>query len=290
MILARTFIAIQNTAKQIGVWRFVSRGPMAKWIDSLSPLYIHWVRRAIAARHLRGDGIEIGALHMPLRVRRRVKVKYVDKMSYEQLLRLHPELLKFKITAPDIIDDGFSLNSIADLSQDFVIANHVLEHSPSPLRVLLNWTRVLRGNGVLFLTVPIHSNWMDREREVTPVAHIIEDYSIFNAGDVIRFRERNRLHYVEWHRTGLQNIYRSTGQDAPSLPVEELEARIEANLEALSDIHFHTFSKKSFSDMICYFCANIDPSARLEELCESGAEIIAVIKKINASSAYTPAS
>jgi ubiquinone/menaquinone biosynthesis C-methylase UbiE len=40
---------------------------------------------------------------------------------------------------------------LADSSQDFVIANHLLEHLPDPIGALKEWYRVLRAGGTLFL-------------------------------------------------------------------------------------------------------------------------------------------
>ena len=41
---------------------------------------IHHTREAVAGIFLRGDGIEIGALHQPLRMPAAARVKYVDRM------------------------------------------------------------------------------------------------------------------------------------------------------------------------------------------------------------------
>src|SRR5690349_5671213 len=85
-------------------------------------------RRAVAAAFLRGEGIEIGALHHPLIVPRNVKVKYVDRMKVADLRRHYPELVNQPLVETEIVDDGETLGTLADQTQDFVIANHFLEH------------------------------------------------------------------------------------------------------------------------------------------------------------------
>ncbi|MCP6623602.1 class I SAM-dependent methyltransferase, partial [Klebsiella pneumoniae] len=75
----------------------------------------------------------------------------------EENIRKFPELDAASIVPTDYLEDGFTLASIPDCSQDFVIANHVLEHASNPLQVLSNWARVLRPGGTLFITVPIGS-------------------------------------------------------------------------------------------------------------------------------------
>src|SRR5262249_41579641 len=90
-------------------------------------------RAAIARTYLRGSGIEIGALHRPLRVPSHVAVRYVDRLSTAELRRQYPMLADHELVPVSIIDDGEQLVSLADASQDFVIANHFLEHCEDPL-------------------------------------------------------------------------------------------------------------------------------------------------------------
>src|SRR2546421_7775018 len=49
-------------------------------------------RELIAETFLKGEGIEIGALHNPLLVPNSAKVKYVDRLSVADLRRQYPEL------------------------------------------------------------------------------------------------------------------------------------------------------------------------------------------------------
>ena len=51
------------------------------------------VRRArmrLARRFLHGEGLEIGALHLPLPVPRGARVRYVDRMDRDALVREYP--------------------------------------------------------------------------------------------------------------------------------------------------------------------------------------------------------
>ena len=76
------------------------------------------VRRRIADTYLHGDGIEIGALYAPLQTS--ASVRYVDRMSVEQLRVQYPELADTALTPVDRIDDGERLVSFADRSLDFI--------------------------------------------------------------------------------------------------------------------------------------------------------------------------
>ncbi len=72
-------------------------------------------REAIAAHYLRGEGIEIGALHNPLRLPRAAHVRYVDRMSREDLRKHYPELSRRDLVPVDIIDDGERLSTLQDV-------------------------------------------------------------------------------------------------------------------------------------------------------------------------------
>src|SRR4051812_47294607 len=63
------------------------------------------VREYVARLYLRGDGIEIGALHSSLPLPDGATAQYVDRMSLEELQSEYPDL-PAAVTAPDIVDDG----------------------------------------------------------------------------------------------------------------------------------------------------------------------------------------
>jgi len=61
---------------------------------------------------------------------------------------------------------GAHLQSFLDQSYDVVFACHTLEHFVDPLRALVEWDRVLRSGGYLFLMLPFAPRTFDRD--VTP--------------------------------------------------------------------------------------------------------------------------
>lgn len=150
-------------------------------------------RWMVAANYLRGDGIEIGALHLPLRVPSSARVKYVDRMTVEELRTHYPELQDVPLVAPDIIDDGEELSTFDAQSQDFVIANHFLEHCSDPIGTLKNLLRVLKTGGVLYLAVPDKRHTFDHRRPVTTIDHLLRDHAEGSAWS----REQ---HFSEWVR------------------------------------------------------------------------------------------
>ncbi len=129
--------------------------------------YESTVRVGLANKFLSGSGIEIGALQRPLQLPGECRIRYVDRMPFPDLLRHYPELNKFPIQPPDLIDDGEHLTTIADSSQDFVVANHFFEHCRNPIQTLKNLLRVIKSGGILFIAVPDKRYTFDFERPST---------------------------------------------------------------------------------------------------------------------------
>ncbi|MBV9155889.1 MAG: methyltransferase domain-containing protein, partial [Acidobacteriaceae bacterium] len=88
----------------------------------------------------------------------------------------YPELGELPLQAPDLIDDGEHLDTIAENSLDFVVANHFFEHSENPIRTLENLLRVLKPSGVLFMAIPDKRYTFDAERPSTAFATLRSTY------------------------------------------------------------------------------------------------------------------
>jgi predicted SAM-dependent methyltransferase len=166
-------------------------------------------RLRIAKRYLAGDGIEIGALHNPLPLPKAARVRYVDRLPVPELRAHYPELEQEPLVEVDIIDDGERLETIGDSTQDFVIANHFLEHTQDPIRTLLNAYRVLRPGGVLYLAVPDKRHTFDVDRPLTPVGHLLRDHE---EGSEVSRREEQlmeqdySIHFHVWTQRELLEL------------------------------------------------------------------------------------
>src|SRR5437868_3016790 len=60
-------------------------------------------RQIVANAYLWGEGIEVGALSNPLPPPPGARVKYVDRMSVDDLRRQYPELASYDLVPVDII-------------------------------------------------------------------------------------------------------------------------------------------------------------------------------------------
>jgi predicted SAM-dependent methyltransferase len=157
------------------------------------------LREDLARRYLDGTGIEIGAAFWPLRVPPGVTIRYLDHLSREDLVREYAhfaEVMNLDLAAiprVDVVDDATRLTTLADASQDFVIANHVLEHTEDPIGALQTLLRVIKPAGILFLTLPDARHTFDSPRPRTSVEHLLRDH---NEGPELSRNE----HYEEWAR------------------------------------------------------------------------------------------
>lgn len=241
-------------------------------------------RRKIAKQYLFGEGLEIGALHTPIKLPKKITVKYLDLIDYETAIDKFPELNRHKLVKPDYIDNGFELGKIDNQSQDFVIANHVLEHSPNPIQVLRNWLAAIKPGGMLFFSVPVGEMCFDKGRELTSLDHFIKDYTDELAGNDESLEANNMKHYEEWVTFSEPNILRQNGFQVPTLNKGEIAQKaIEVSKNANVEIHYHTFSLKSLTQFVEYFCQEVELAAEVKLVMQNKAELIAVIQRHNSA-------
>lgn len=224
-------------------------------------------RTAFAASFLVGQGLEIGGLHLPLPVPPKASVRYVDRMPAAELRREYPELASFDLVEVDVIDNGETLETVDSESQDFIIANHFLEHCEDPIGTIGVHLNRLRPGGVLFYAVPDKRFTFDHNREVTPVEHMVEDH--------LSGPEKSRMgHYREWVK-----FVDPGSPDGGKLTDEQLEAEA-ARLERESySIHMHVWSQAEFLQMILKARELHDEMFDIEAAAHRGIEFMVVLRK-----------
>jgi predicted SAM-dependent methyltransferase len=215
-------------------------------------------RRAIAATFLRGDGIEIGALHHPLIVPRAAHVRYVDRMKVAELRRHYPELANEPLVETEIVDDGETLTTIADATQDFVIANHFIEHCQNPLLTFHNFFRVLKPAGIVFIAVPDKRFTFDVDRPCTTLDHVLRDFSEGPEWS-------KRQHYEEWCRL----VNKRTAS--------QLEAEAQHLIDMDYSIHFHVWSAPELLEFVQALQCMV--RFELELFLRNGFESLVILRK-----------
>jgi SAM-dependent methyltransferase len=216
-------------------------------------------REDLARRYLNGNGIEIGALHRPLRLPASARARYVDIMSRKELLATHSSAVYGNpewVVETDVIDDGERLASFANESVDFVIANHMLEHTEDPIAALEHLVRVLRPGGVLFLTLPDATRTFDALRSRTTVEHLLRDH---DEGPATSRQE----HYREWALV-------------ECLPEERIPERVAEFASHGTRNHFHVWELDGF----LAFLHAIPIAVRLEHAQRHQDEFAVILRRL----------
>ena len=189
------------------------------------------IRRAWA-RHLVGDGLELGPGHVPFPLPvSGATVRYVDRWEPDTNRALFPELDEAAFPRPDVVADLDSdrLRSFADASTDFVVASHVLEHVADPLGILDEIHRVLRVGGITIILVPDRRATFDANRPPTSLDHLVAEH-------LAGVTEVSDEHIVEFVRA-------VSGAD-PS--VDDIE------LHRKRSIHVHCWTEDEFVSVLEY--------------------------------------
>jgi predicted SAM-dependent methyltransferase len=226
------------------------------------PVYLD-ARTELAACFLFGKGLEIGPLHQPLTLPPGAKVRYVDRMAVDDLRREYPELIDWDLTPVDLIDDGERLGTIAEASQDFIVANHFLEHCENPIGTIETHLGKLKPGGVLFYAVPDKRYTFDFRRPVVRLEHMVADYE---TGP-----ERSRReHYEEWARLVL-------GEEGET---EEQAIARARDLEGRKySIHMHAWTQAEFLALILDCRNRFEGSFDVEAAARQGIEFMVVLRK-----------
>jgi SAM-dependent methyltransferase len=226
-------------------------------------------RGELAERFLFGSGLEIGPLHLPLPMPPGAQVSYVDRMTVEELRREYPELADHQLAPVDVVDDGESLATIEDGSQDFIVANHFLEHCEDPIGTIEVHLRKLKPGGILFYAVPDKRYTFDFRRPVTPLEHMVADHE--NGPERSR-----RAHYEEWAR-----LVDDATPQAPELTrSEESLTRKAGELEASRySIHMHVWTQAEFLRLILDCRERFGDAFDIEAAARQVIEFVVVLRK-----------
>lgn len=219
------------------------------------------VRSFAAYRYIRGHGIEIGALNTPLPIYHGARVRYVDRLPTEKLRLAYPELADQDFVEVEIVSAAETLTALADESCDFVIANHVIEHTRNPIGAIENMFRVLKPQGILYLALPDKRFTFDATRAVTSYEHLQRDYS-----ESPDWSEAE--HYRDW--------IRGVGKVTADAELEQRAKQIQAGK---GDIHFHVWTQRDFIELLLKLRRDFHLPLEIEALLKNSQELIVVLRK-----------
>jgi hypothetical protein len=209
-----------------------------KWIGA----HFSLDREFIAKTYISGNGIEIGALHRRVRVPKKARVKYVDRWSVPELREQCPELSFHWLPRVDIIDNGELLRTIGDSTQDFVIANHFLEHCQNPIGAISNMLRRYT---------------FDMDRPVTTIDHLLKDYEQGPEWS-------KRQHVEEWAR---------------AVDESQRDKEIALLMDLDCSIHYHVWTQTELLELMTVLKRRLGFQFDLELFFKTGDEAIFVLRK-----------
>ncbi len=191
-------------------------------------------KRVQLARYLQGVGLEIGALSQPLTLPATVThCFYTDHFDNDDLAIHYKEIPKSQFVNLDFVSDYHGL-PFADNTLDFIITNHTIEHAENVFRVIHEFQRVLKPNGILYMAVPDKRSTFDLYRESVSFEHLADEYH----NGALQNRE---THYREW----VHGIHRYFNNGAV-LDETTAEAQVKDLMAQNYSIHFHTWQASQF--------------------------------------------
>jgi predicted SAM-dependent methyltransferase len=220
------------------------------------------VRFSLARRYIHGQGVEIGALHMPLSLPPNVKVKYIDYIPVDKLRKQYPELKDFPIVNVDIVDNGEKLSKVKNSSQDFIIANHFLEHCQDPIGTLITFYKKLRGGGILYMAIPDKRYTFDMYRPVTAYGHLLQENKVFPS----------KQYFVEHCREAVK--LSETVKDK-----KKIEERVQKLVKMNYSIHYHVWTQKEMVEFFYETLKKFSLDIEIEAMINNVHEVVFIIKK-----------
>jgi len=133
----------------------------------------HW------AHWCKGEGLEIGASsHNAFGL----TTRNVDAHPGFPAFVDEQKRLAGRVAPVDIVAFAHDI-PVASGSVDFVISSHVLEHVANPLAALIEWDRVVRCGGIVYMIVPHPDRTFDKGKPITTLAHVIVDAAVMRTED-----------------------------------------------------------------------------------------------------------
>ena len=142
-------------------------------------LYMELRKKNIA--FFSGLGLDIGPFDKPFIPNPDeygLEVETVDRWSAKDLKQYFPEIKDSSIPDPTFIFD-VSANGLLfapDDKYDFVICSHVIEHVANPFWLITECYRVLKNDGVLYVSAPDGRFSQDRGRKFTDFSYLWDLY------------------------------------------------------------------------------------------------------------------
>jgi len=184
---------------------------------------------------LNGQGLEIGALNQAANIPANCSVTYCDVCSREDVIKFFPELRIEDLVSVDHLSDmdKDGLVLFQDNTFDFVILNHIVEHVANPIKSIREIFRIAKDGGLLVISAPDKNYTFDKDRELTPFSHLLDDYTNNTL-------ESTDEHYIDF----LKGVHPEVFDLSP----EEIQERVD-NVRLRRE-HVHVWDSTSFRQFL----------------------------------------
>ena len=217
---------------------------------------------------LSGKGIEIGAFGEPAKLPNSCQVSYFDVIDSKTASARFPEIQSSKLVSVHILGDvdKRDLRKLTVNSQDFVIANHVIEHVACPIAMVEDMFYVLRTGGWVAIAAPDKRYTFDKKRPLTSYEHLETEY--INGVD-----EVDDEHYLEFLQHVGKHVFQEPGRDIKG-DIAFARSRRE---------HAHVWDSHTFLEflMACKKTSGIEFKIEYQSTGEeNGIEFFAILRKL----------
>jgi predicted SAM-dependent methyltransferase len=131
---------------------------------------------------LDGLGLEIGPSHNPIAPKNKgYNVEILDHLSKDDLIskyQMHEGIDTSKIEEVDYVWNGEPISQLIGKNNiyDWIIASHVIEHTPCLVTFLNECSKVLKKDGMLSLVIPHRNYCFDYFNEISSISDILDSY------------------------------------------------------------------------------------------------------------------
>lgn len=175
----------------------------------------------LAHRYLDGlTGLEIGAsAHNPFGLDTK-NVDIADEFNRSTYKKRELQI-SGEVAVIDIVAPGDKL-PVADASVDFVVSSHVLEHFTDPIAALIEWYRVVRPDGYVYMIVPHVERTFDRGKPRTTLASL----QARHAGTETATPDPETGHASYWVTEDIVELVRGIGLDWELIDFQDTDDKI----------------------------------------------------------------
>ena len=136
------------------------------------------------------------------------------------------------------IAEGSALPMINNEAYNFVLSCNNLEHIANPIKAIMEWKRILKNGGIIFLVLPKKESNFDHRRPFTQMEHLIKDFEdAVTEADDTHIEEILKLHDLS--------------RDPQAGTFQVFKERCFNNITNRC-LHHHVFSQELLSDLFRY--------------------------------------